>query len=114
MVKKRLQTIKQIEKRDIKRVNAQLHHGEEQIQENYWEIFVMNAFLHNVYKKYKYAEYMSKRKVKFGQRFAFLCRLIGRCKTIAYNARLRVSGRKVIKFAKHYISQFRERKRLKI
>lgn len=74
----------------------------------------MNAFLHNVYKKYKYVEYMSKRKVKFGQRFAFLCRLIGRCKTIAYNARLRVSGRKVIKFAKHYISQFRERKRLKI
>ena len=73
----------------------------------------MNAFLHNVYVKYKEREFKEMKKIKWGQRFTFICRLIGKCKILAHATRIRLAGKTIRKYVHAYVKRFREKRRLK-
>lgn len=84
-----------IEDRTTRREKVVTQQGADKILKNYWEVYTINSFLHQVYQKYKLREYNHKRRVRIGQRVSFFCWLVGRCKSLAYLARVRVAGRKL-------------------
>ena len=84
------------------------------IQHNYWQVYTLNSFLHQTYLKYKKLEWMRKRSLKLGTRMAFLCWLIGRSKRLAYNARVRVAGRKLRAHVHAYVIRFRKRRQRRV
>ena len=53
------------------------------------------------------------RKKKLEQRVVFWIRLIGRCKTLCYLARVRIAATKPHKHVKLFVARFRERRKAK-
>ena len=106
--------IQSIHKRNKLRKAQTVQLGSKIIQQNYWELALVNQFLHQVYLKYKYREYRQLKKGKSLEHIIFICRFIGRFKLLAWRIKCRVVAKKIMFRIKRYLHGFRMRRKIRL
>ena len=102
-----------IERRLARRENNILYQGSDKIQQNYWELSILNQFMHRVYLQYREVEFERKKKSIFGKKFLFMMRFIGKVRRLAQRVRIRLTFKRVVKHMHRFVVEFRNIRRLR-